>query len=327
MTVEEMILSEMADCLNEKQMEKLKNVLILALYKEDNENNKQELMCVDENTRILNTYFASLKIGGRSDKTLQKYALDIRLMLDFFGNKSVKDITTNELRYYLAWYKENRGVSNTTLEGMRTVFKTFFAWLEDEDYIHKSPMRKIAPIKKDTQKETALSSSEIEILKISTSSLRNKAIISFLASTCCRISEICQANINDVDFEKREVLVHGKGNKDRIVYLDDVLIYYLQEYLKSRTDNEEALFVNQKGEATRIKRNSIERMFARLGEQTNIDGVHPHRFRSSQITNLLKKGMAIQLVQNLAGHENINTTERYNRLDKTLVKNEFMRLT
>ena len=174
-------------------------------------------------------------------------------------------------------------------------------------------MRKIAPIKKDTQKETALSSSEIEILKISTSSLRNKAIISFLASTCCRISEICQANINDVDFEKREVLVHGKGNKDRIVYLDDVSIYYLQEYLKSRTDNEDALFVNQKGEATRIKRNSIERMFARLGEQTNIDGVHPHRFRRTGATFALRRGMPIELVSKLLGHESIETTRIYLR--------------
>lgn len=326
MTVEEIILTKMADCLDEKQMEKLKNVLILALYKDEHEN-KQELMCVDENTRILNTYFASLKIGGRSEKTIKKYALDIRMMLDFFNNLDLTKINTNEIRYYLAWYKENRQVTNTTLENMRLSLNAFFKWMENEDYIAKNPMRKIPPIKKDTQPEQAFTSSEIESLKIHTDSPRDKAMITFLSSTCCRISEMCLANISDVDFDKHEVTVHGKGNKDRIVYLDDIAVYYLKEYLNQRTDDNEALFVTERGEARRIKKNSAERMFARLGEKVEIDGVHPHRFRSSQITNLLKKGMSIQHVQNLAGHENITTTEKYNKLDKTLVKNEFMRLT
>lgn len=231
------------------------------------------------------------------------------------------------MKYYLAWYKENRKVTNTTLENMRITFVTFWAWLEIEDYIDKNPMRKIAPIKKDTQSEKAFTSDEIEILKNAVDNPRDKAIITFLASTCCRVSELCNTNIDDVDFLKREVLIHGKGNKDRIVYLDDISSYYLKEYLKSRKDDNKSLFVKNKGCVERVKKNSIERLFSRLGKRTGIENVHPHRFRSSQITNLLRRGMPIQLVQNLAGHEHINTTEKYNKLDRTLVKNEFMRLT
>lgn len=323
--IENKILMGMQEYLNDDQMEHLKNVLVLALYGKAEEE-KHELMCVDENTRILNTYFASLRLGGRSEKTLQRYALDLKNMLLFFDGKNICEITTNEMRYYLAWYKEQREVSNTTLENMRLSFVAFFGWLENEDYILKSPMRKIPPIKKDTQPEKAFTQDEIEKLKFGATNIRDKAIITFLASTCCRVSELCGANRNDVDFNKREVLVHGKGGKDRIVYLDEVSAYYLREYLETRIDDNVALFVTAKGEATRIKKNSVERLFARLGEKTGIENVHPHRFRSSQITNLLKRGMAIQLVQNLAGHEHINTTERYNKLDRTLVKNEFMRL-
>lgn len=324
MTLEEKILTRMQSYLSSDQMERLKEVLILTLYEKDER--KNELVCIDENTRILNTYFASLKIGGRSDRTLNKYGLDIRNMLMFFDNKDVREITTNEIRYYLAWYKENRKIANTTLENMRLTFVAFFGWLENEDYIVKSPMRKIPPIKRDTQPERAFTQDEIEKLKFGASNNRDRAIITFLASTCCRISELCNANITDVDFNKREVLVHGKGNKDRIVYLDDISSFYLREYLNSRSDNNQALFVTLKGVPDRIKKNSVERLFARLGQKTGIDNVHPHRFRSSQITNLLKKGMSIQLVQSLAGHEHINTTEKYNKLDRTLVKNEFMRL-
>ena len=326
MTTEELILSEMQDCLNADQMERLRNVLVLALYGQKDNEAKNEIMCVDENTRILNIYFASLKIGGRSEKTIKKYALDIKKMLEFFGNRNLCEITTNEMRYYLAWYKENRDITNTTLENMRLTFVSLFGWLENEDYISKSPMRKIPPIKKDTQPEKAFTQDEIEKLKFGATSIRDKAIITFLASTCCRVSELCGANIEDVDFQKREVLVHGKGNKDRVVYLDEVSNYYLKEYINSRTDDCEALFVTSKGEIQRVKKNSIERLFKRLGDKVGIENVHPHRFRSSQITNLLKKGMSIQLVQNLAGHEHINTTEKYNKLDRTLVKNEFMRL-
>lgn len=172
MTTEEKVLSEMRDYLNAEQLEKLKNVLILALYgKDEKGEEKNELMCLDENMRILNIYFASLKIGGRSEKTMQKYALDIRNMLQFFDGRDLKEITTNEIRYYLAWYKENRKVTNTTLENMRLTFVALFGWLENEDYIAKSPMRKIPPIKKDTQPEKAFTQDEIEKLKFGAESI------------------------------------------------------------------------------------------------------------------------------------------------------------
>lgn len=318
------IISKMQGELTAEQLKRLNDVLTLVLFEEDVK--KNELMCYDENIAVLNIFFASLKVGCRSEQTIKKYALDIKNLLSFLNNKPVTEVNTNDIRYYLAWYKENRNVSNTTLENMRLTFVSFFGWLENEDYIAKSPMRKIGAIKKDTQPERCFTPDEIERLKFGAKSTRDRAIISFLASTCCRVSEMCNADKSDVDFDRREVLVHGKGDKDRVVYLDEVSCYYLKEYLKQRTDDNPALFVTAKGEVTRIKKNSVERLFARLGNRLGIEGVHPHRFRSSQITNLLKKGMSIQLVQSLAGHSNINTTEHYYRNDKTLVKNEFMRL-
>lgn len=322
--VENEILYRMQNDLTIEQLQKLRNVLLSVLY--SNIEEKNELMCIDDNTRIINMYLASLKISGRSDSTIKKYALDIKNLLIFLNNKNILEINTNEIRYYLAWYKENRKVSNTTLENMRLSFNSLFRWLETEDYIDKSPMRKISTIKCDTQKEEIFTQDEIEKLKFGATNLRDRAIIAFLSSTGCRISELCDTNISDVDFVNKEVLVHGKGNKDRIVFLDDIALYHLKEYINYRKDNNEALFVTLKGETKRVKRNSIERNFVRLGNKLNINNVHPHKFRSTQITNLLVKNMNIQLVQQLVGHTNINTTQRYYRGDISLVKNEFMRL-
>lgn len=315
------ILCKMSAELSADQLTKLQQTLSISLYEKDNGEDSAK-----SNEQILNMYFSSLKIGGRSEKTIQKYALDIKNMLKFFDNKNLLTITANDIRYYLAWYQENRGVKNTTLENMRLSFTAFYGWLENEEYIQKNPVKKISAIKKDTQPEKIFTPDEIEKLKFGATNDRDRAIITFLASTCCRVSELCETDISDVDFIKREVRVHGKGNKDRIVYLDEIASYYLKIYLEKRTDDNLALFVTNKGQPVRIKRNSVEKLFSRLGAKLGMKNVHPHRFRASQITNLLRKGMSIQLVQNLAGHSNITTTEHYYRNDDTLVKNEFMRL-
>lgn len=322
--IENEILYKMQNDLSPQQLQKLKDIMLIALY--PHEDNNAETIDENDNEKIINMYWVSLKISGRSENTIKRYALDIKNLLKFFNNKSVLDFTANDIRYYLAWYKDERKVSNTTLENMRLSFNSFFRWLEIEEYIDKNPMRKIFTIKCDTQKEEIFTQDEIEKLKFGVTNLRDRAIITFLASTGCRISEMCDTNISDVNFVEKEVLVHGKGNKDRIVPIDNIALYHLKEYLNSRADDNEALFVTLKGEPNRVKRNSIERSFARLGVKLNVKNVHPHKFRSTRITDLLVKNMSIQLVQQIAGHSNINTTQRYYRGDISLVKNEFMRL-
>ncbi|MBQ0036412.1 MAG: tyrosine-type recombinase/integrase, partial [Firmicutes bacterium] len=247
-------------------------------------------------------------------------------MLEFFNNKDLTKIKSDEMKYYLAWYKENRGVSNTTLEGMRVVFCVLFDWMVNNDYIDKSPMRTVLPIKKDTMPERELTDSEIEKFKNACKSIRDRAIIEFLYSTGCRITEMCETKLSDVNWEKSEVYIIGKGNKPRTVYLTDTAKYYLQEYLNTRTDELDILFTCNKGEPRPVKKNSIERLFARLSDEAGVDRIHPHRFRVKRICTIVNRTDNIVIAQAIAGHSNISTTERYYRKNQEHVKSEFFRI-
>lgn len=318
------IILMMADSLDGEQLDKLKNALFLVLYEKPLGEN--ELMCVDDNTRIINMFFASLKMCNRSDKTIEKYALDIKKMLEFFHNKSLLEIKPDEMKYYLMWYKTYRQVSNTTLEGMRVVFKTFFQWLVDNDYLDKSPMRTINPIKKDTIPERELSDTEIEKFKNACKSSRDRAMIEFLYSTGCRITEMCNCKISDINWDKSEVQIIGKGDKPRIVYLTDTAKYYLEEYLNSRTDQLDILFISNKGEPRQVKRNSVERLFARLSDKAGVERIHPHRFRVKRICTIVNRTDNMVVAQAIAGHSNIATTEKYYRKNQSHIKSEFFRI-
>lgn len=323
------IMNRMQGELTNEQCDKLKNTLDIILYEVKVEPATYEVAQSDgymeSNERILRQYFGTLMIEGKSPKTIERYRLAIRMLLDFFG-KSIKKITTNDIRYYLAWYKETRHVSGTTLDGMRRVFTACFNWLEMEDYIYKSPARRVARIKKDTKKERELYESEIEMLAQCCRSIRDRALLEFMYATAARVSEVAGVNIDDVDFEKQSVLLHGKGGKDRISYFTDKAALFLRKYLATRTDSNPALFVSRKNPDNRVTKNSIEQMIRLLGKQAGVDGSHPHRFRVTRITVLVNRGMPLQDVQELAGHSDINTTRMYYRSNKERVRYEYLKV-
>lgn len=323
------ILNRMQGDLSDEQYDKLQNALDLVLYDYRIEQATYEVAESDgyilTNEKIMNEYFGTLMLEGKSKKTIERYRLVMKMLLEHFG-KSIKKITTSDLRYYLAWYKETRKVSGTTLDGMRRVFTACFNWLEKEDYIYKSPARRISRIKKDTKKERELYESEIEMLAQCCRSLRDRALLEFMYATAARVSEVAKVNIDEVDFEQKSVLLHGKGDKDRISYFTDKAEMYLKKYLDTRTDSNPALFVSLKNPEKRVTKDSIEQMVRTLGRKSGVTGSHPHRFRVTRITVLVNRGMPLQDVQELAGHSDINTTRMYYRSNKERVRYEYLKV-
>ena len=323
------IMNRMQGELKDGQYEKLKNTLDIVLYDVKMEPATYEVAESDgyvlENERIMKQYLGTLMIEGKSPKTIERYRLAMKMLLEFFG-KSIKKITTNDLRYYLAWYKETRHVSGTTLDGMRRVFTACFNWLEQEDYIYKSPARRVARIKKDTKKERELYESEIEMLAQCCRTIRDRALLEFMYATAARVSEVAGVNIDEIDFEKQSVLLHGKGGKDRISYFTDKAAMYIKRYLDTRTDSNPALFVSLKNPDRRVTKDSIEQMVRTLGKKSGVSGSHPHRFRVTRITVLVNRGMPLQDVQELAGHSDINTTRMYYRSNKERVRYEYLKV-
>lgn len=318
------ILQRMNPHLNDGQYGELKATLYIVLHSVEITEEKAEVAVQDTyNEQVLKQYFGTLLMEGKSKKTIERYKLAICMLLDSFPEKSVREITTNDLRYYLATYQQKRKVSGTTLDGMRRVFSAFFNWCEAEDYIYKSPARRVARIKKDTKKERELYESEIEMLAQACTNIRDRALIEFMYATAARVSEVAAVNINDVDFENREVLLHGKGGKDRIAYFTDKAALFLKQYLNGREDDNEALFISLKSWNNRVTKDSIEQMVRKLGQKSGIAGIHPHRFRVTRITVLVNRGMPLQDVQNLAGHASINTTQMYYRANGEKVRFEY----
>lgn len=323
------VINRMQVVLDGGQCEELKDVLHIVLHDVQIVDAKYEVAksngYMEINERIMQQYFGTLMIEGKSPRTIARYRLAMRMLLDFFG-KSIKEITTNDLRYYLAWYKETRHVSGTTLDGMRRVFTACFNWLEQEDYIYKSPARRIARIKKDTKQERELYESELEMLAQSCRSVRDRALLEFMYATAARVSEVAGVDISDVNFEKQSVLLHGKGGKDRITYFTDKAMLYLRKYLETRHDNNPALFVSLKNADKRVTKDSIEQMIRTIGAKAGVEGSHPHRFRVTRITVLVNRGMPLQDVQEMAGHSDINTTRMYYRSNKERVRYEYLKV-
>ena len=305
----------------------VKDDVICCVYGyEISEKQKYEVIEYDDyNGKIMNLYLGSLAIEGKSPKTIQRYELVLRMFFDRL-EKNIREITTNDLRYYLACYKEQRHVSGTTLDGMRRVFTAFFNWLETEEYIVRSPARRVSRIKKDTKKERELHEDELEKLANGCKNVRDRALIEFMYATAARVSEVAAININDVNFQEKSVLLHGKGGKDRTSFFTDKASYYLREYLKTRKDDNEALFVSLKNPKNRVTKNSIEQMVRTLGKKTELAKIHPHRFRVTRITILVNRGMALQDVQEIAGHADINTTQMYYRGNIEHVRAEYMKV-
>ena len=268
---------------------------------------------------LLDAYMAAMQIQGRSPKTLERYRYIILRMLELV-RVNTRNITVYHLRAYLAQEKA-RGISDRTLEGNRQVFSAYFNWLQREGLIQTNPTANLGAIKFAKKIKLTYSDIDIERLKYNCASLRDRAIVCFLKSTGCRISEMTQLNRDDIDLADLEVTVLGKGNKERTVYLDPVTGMLIGEYLNQRTDDHPALFIGKGTE--RLKPGGVRYMLCHLAERASVNHVHPHKFRRTLATNLIRHGMPIQEVAAILGHDKLDTTMQYVVLDKSDVKNSY----
>lgn len=269
----------------------------------------------------LKAFVEAKEVEGRSPKTLERYAYIIKRFLNE-NNVATEKVTVYHLRAFLMSEKR-RGIADRTLAGYRDIFSSYFGWLFNEGLIPHNPCANLGPVKCMKVVREPYSPTDIERLKEACKSLRDRAMIAFLLSTGCRISEVCALDRTDVDFVASECTVLGKGNKERVVYLDSVAVMLLQRYLASRKDVNNALFVGQRNE--RLQPGGVRFMLKHLEHKAGVPNVHPHRFRRTLATSLIAHGMPIQEVSMILGHDKIDTTMGYVRMDKTTVKNSFKR--
>ena len=272
------------------------------------------------NNKLLSFFISSKKVEGCSEKSLKYYINTIEKMLQKI-NKSVIEISTNDLRTYLSDYQELKKSSRVTIDNMRRIFSSFFSWLEDEDYILKSPVRRIHKVKTGRLVKDTLSDEQLEILRDSCDEIRDLAMIELLTSTGMRVGELVKINRTDVDFHERQIIVFGKGNSEREVYFDARTKIHLKKYLEMRTDDNKALFVSLSKPSGRLSIGGVEMRLRTLGKKAQIDKVHPHKFRRTLATMAIDKGMPIEQVQKLLGHVKIDTTMHYAMVNQTNVKN------
>ena len=268
---------------------------------------------------LLEMFLATKRLEGRSEKTLFLYRFNIEKMLEK-SDKNVCVMNTDDIRSYLASYQDQNGVGKATVDNVRRNLSSFFKWLEDENYIFKSPLRRIHKIKTTVLVKDTYADEDLEKLRDNCEELRNLAIIDMLNSTGMRVGELVNLDILDVDFEERECVVLGKGDKERIVYFDAKTKLHLKKYLRTRTDTNPALFVTIRVPYRRLKAGGVEIMLRKMGENCNVNHVHPHKFRRTMATTAIDKGMPIEQVQKLLGHEKIDTTLGYAMVKQSNVK-------
>ena len=272
-----------------------------------------------ENSDLLGAFISSKKVEGCSEKTLNYYKSSIEKMIAAV-RKNVCKVTTNDIRCYLADMQGQRKLSKVTIDNLRRIFSSFFSWMEDEDYITKSPVRRIHKVRTDALVKEVLTDENIEVLRDSCQELRDMAMIDLLTSTGMRVGELVNLNREDIDFHERQCVVFGKGNKEREVYFNARTKIHLQNYLSSRTDDNPALFVSLSNPHSRLSISGVEVRLRTLGRKVNIAKVHPHKFRRTLATMAIDKGMPIEQVQRLLGHVKIDTTLHYAMVNQNNVK-------
>lgn len=311
------IVQGMLPYLSNAQTEKLHEVLQYTLFNYNVTLSEKSKEISGEN--LVECFLSAKKIEGCSEKTLKYYYATIQSMLDEI-KKDVKHIVTDDIRCYLTEYQANKKSSKTTIDNIRRILSSFFSWLEDEDYILKSPVRRIHKVKTGTNIKETYSDEALEIMRDNCVELRDLAIIDMLASTGMRVGEMVLLNREDVDFNERECIVFGKGNKERIVYFDARTKIHLQNYLSKRKDNNPALFVSLKAPYDRLKIGGVEVRLRNFGKQLGLNKVHPHKFRRTLATMAIDKGMPIEQLQKLLGHSKIDTTLQYAMVKQSNVK-------
>lgn len=316
------ITKDMEDSLTDYQLKKLKESLIINfegvefIIKTDELKHQEEL---DENKNMVDSFISSKQVEGCSERTIKYYKEIIEKFVNSF-DKSIKQISTNEIRNYLSNYKDNSSCGSTTIDNIRRVLSSFFSWLEDEDYIIKSPVRRIHKIKTAVVVKEVLTDENLERLRDECENIRDLSLIELLISTGMRVGELVNLNINSLNFEDRSCIVLGKGNKEREVYFDAKTKLHLKEYISKRNDSNDALFVSMREPHQRLSISGIELIIRTLGINSNINKVHPHKFRRTLATMAIDKGMPVEQVQKLLGHVKIETTMNYALVNQSNVK-------
>jgi site-specific recombinase XerD len=312
------IQTNMAQILSISQMDELKHVLMHSMRNvaitEQLPNNSQD------NEELLDIFIAAKRIEGCSEKSLTYYSATINMLFTKVS-KPLREISTDDLRVYLSEYQNERGSSKVTIDNMRRIFSSLFGWLEDEDYILKSPVRRIRKIKTEKTIKETFSDEGLELLRDACTEIRDLAMIDLLASTGMRVGEMVKLNREDINFHERECVVFGKGSSERLVYFDARTKIHLLNYLESRKDSNLALFASLSTPHNRLMIGGVETRLKEIGKRADIQKVHPHKFRRTLATRAIDKGMPIEQVQKLLGHVKIDTTMHYAMVNQTNVKN------
>lgn len=311
------IIQEMLPYLNNAQNKKLKDVLEYHFVKYEVRKQDSQDSKIDSN--YMELFLAAKRIEGCSEKSLKYYKSTIDTMLNQL-QKNVKHIVTDDIRQYLTEYQKKKKSSRITIDNIRRILSSFFSWLEAEDHILKSPVRRIHKIKTGTNIKETYSDEALELMRDNCVEVRDLAIIDMLASTGMRVGEMVLLNKSDIDLLERECIVFGKGNKERVVYFDARTKIHLQNYLSARNDDNPALFVSLKAPYERLKIGGIEARLRNIGKQLGLDKVHPHKFRRTLATMAIDKGMPIEQLQKLLGHSRIDTTLQYAMVKQSNVK-------
>ena len=307
------IINEMAEVLNAAQLKRLQEVLVKHLYQE-------EALPIDtDNLEYLTMFLNAKKLEGCSERTIQYYKVTIRHFLKLI-TEPIRKITTEQIRQYLVDYQAINNCSKVTVDNVRRNVSSFFSWLEEEDYILKSPMRRIHKIKTTKTVNNTITDEEIERLRDQCDCKRDLAIIDLLYSTGMRVGELVRLNIEDIDFNERECIVLGKGDKERRVYFDAKTKIHLQDYLANRSDTNPALFVSLDAPYNRLQISGVEVRLRMLGRSLGIERIHPHKFRRTMATRAIDKGMPVEQVQKILGHSQIDTTMQYAIVNQNNVK-------
>ena len=308
-----MVINEMAEVLNISQLKRLQEVMLKHFVEKEADSQNVS------NEEYLKKFLEAKRIEGCSDRTINYYSTTIDHMLNFV-TEPIRRITTEELRSYLVDYQKINNCSKVTVDNVRRNISSFFSWLEEEDYILKSPMRRIHKIKTTKTVKTIISDEGVELLRDNCKQVRDLAIIDLLYSTGMRVGELVRLNRDDINFEERECVVFGKGEKERKVYFDAKTKIHLKRYLDGRTDENTALFVTLDAPYDRLKISGVEIRMRNLGKKLNMERVHPHKFRRTMATRAIDKGMPIEQVQKILGHSQIDTTMQYAIVNQSNVK-------
>ncbi|WP_165784893.1 site-specific tyrosine recombinase/integron integrase [Bifidobacterium parmae] len=309
----ESILQAMQSVLDARQLKQLKSVLSSQLAMEALPDDAGEAK------ELLDSFLAAKELEGCSERTLQYY----ESTLAYYISKTDMPLTkvdTEQLRSYLTNYQATHTVGKVTIDNIRRILATFFSWLEDEDYIVKSPARKIRRVKTPVRVKETISDEDMERLRDGCETLRDLAIIDLLSSTGMRVGELVKLNRENIDLGERECIVQGKGNKERKAYFDARTKLHLEEYLRTRIDDDSALFVGLSGKHQRITISTVESRLRSLGRKLRLPRIHPHKFRRTMATNAIDRGMPVEQVQKLLGHVKIDTTMQYAMVSQSNVK-------